>query len=57
MKWIPTRVAKASVSSNKTDDLAEHLEDLAPANKDLGNGVGTKELGKISNTAVSNTAV
>ena len=57
MKWIPTLVATASVSINKTDDLAEHIEDPAPANNDLGKGVDTKELGEISNTAVPNTTV
>ena len=55
MKWIPTLLATASVSSNKTDDLAEHIEDPAPSNNDLGKGVDTKELGEITNTAVSNT--
>ena len=57
MKWILTLVATASVSSNKTDDSADHIEDLAPANNDLGKGVDKKELGEISNTAVSNTTV
>ena len=57
MKWIPMIVATASVSSKKTDDFAEHIEDLAPAKNDLGKGVVTKELGEISNTAVSSTTV
>ena len=41
MEWIPTLAATASVSSNKTDDSADHIEDPAPANNDSGKGVDT----------------
>ena len=55
MKWILKLVATASVSSNKTYDFAEHIEDPATAKNDLGKGVDTKEHGEISNTGVLNT--